>query len=484
MNTSAQAAPDSDRTDSTAETGAGNSAKRAPQKPAVRNRLSKDHQDYWASRLRKRKYTAGNEAIEIPEWQVRMFFDRREAWFNLGTTNRAAAAVKARNVWRHVQAHGLDSAIREFKRRSEHDDSPKAIPTLGEYLSAVEGAGELSPRTFLNYRNCLRTVVGEAFGVKPKKGASRFDYRTGGNQEWAKRIDAIRLSRLTGSRIEAWKRTRLKKAGNSPARLSSTKRTINSYLRCCRSLFSRELVSKLKDVSTPAPIPFSDVSLIENPGSMRYVSKINPETLIVAAENELKARDPEAYKVFLLAVAGGMRKGEIDLLEWNMLDFERNLVLLHETEWLHLKTSDSAGEITLDPEVMAELRDVKKGSKSRFVISSEVVRKYGKRVRTTTRRPRADSARPYYRCAPVFDLLNQWLRGKGVTANKPLHELRKELGAQIATQHGIYAASRFLRHSDITTTARHYADQKERISVGFGAFLRRGNQSTENAKAG
>ena len=43
--------------------------------------------------------------------------------------------------------------------------------------------------------------------------------------------------------------------------------------------------------------------------------------------------------------------------------------------------------------------------------------------------------------------------------------------AIIATEQGIYAASKFLRHSDITTTARHYADQKARINVGLGKFL-------------
>lgn len=41
----------------------------------------------------------------------------------------------------------------------------------------------------------------------------------------------------------------------------------------------------------------------------------------------------------------------------------------------------------------------------------------------------------------------------------------------MATQHGIYAASRFLRHSDITTTARHYAEHKARISIGLGKLL-------------
>jgi hypothetical protein len=67
----------------------------------------------------------------------------------------------------------------------------------------------------------------------------------------------------------------------------------------------------------------------------------------------------------------------------------------------------------------------------------------------------------------VFQRLYEWLRAKGVSANKPLHELRKEIGALIATKHRIFAASTYLRHADITTTARHYADHKARISGWF-----------------
>jgi len=85
--------------------------------------------------------------------------------------------------------------------------------------------------------------------------------------------------------------------------------------------------------------------------------------------------------------------------------------------------------------------------------------------------PRPESMRSHYRCQKTFRHLYAWLRGKGVTANKPLHELRKELGALITSEHGIYSASRFLRHSDIATTARHYADQKTRITVGLGKYL-------------
>ena len=132
---------------------------------------------------------------------------------------------------------------------------------------------------------------------------------------------------------------------------------------------------------------------------------------------------------------------------------------LAETQFLHLKTHGSASSVDIDQEVLAELQGMRPVEFSGFIICSG------------TRPPRPESVRPYYRCKHVFDRLNRWLRAKGITSNKPLHELRKEVGAIVATKHGIYAASRFLRHSDITTTARHYSDHKDRISSGLGRVL-------------
>jgi len=64
-----------------------------------------------------------------------------------------------------------------------------------------------------------------------------------------------------------------------------------------------------------------------------------------------------------------------------------------------------------------------------------------------------------------------WLRSKGIKANKPIHELRKEFGSLVNQKHGIYAASRALRHSDITTSTRHYVAKKQRFTVGLGHLL-------------
>jgi hypothetical protein len=65
----------------------------------------------------------------------------------------------------------------------------------------------------------------------------------------------------------------------------------------------------------------------------------------------------------------------------------------------------------------------------------------------------------------VFRKLIDWLLSKGVKSSRPIHELRKEIGSLIADEHGIYAASRFIRHADIRITAAIYLDKKRRIEA-------------------
>ena len=60
----------------------------------------------------------------------------------------------------------------------------------------------------------------------------------------------------------------------------------------------------------------------------------------------------------------------------------------------------------------------------------------------------------------------------GVTGNKALHQLRKEAGSLIASRDGIFAASAFLRHHDISVTHAFYADKKTRTAIDVGELLR------------
>ena len=143
------------------------------------------------------------------------------------------------------------------------------------------------------------------------------------------RVDAIRLERVTPNRVMEWQRSRVKRAGHSPVALASAKRTANSYVRCARALFGRDIVKRLKGFPLPTPLPFEGVELFEG-GSMKYISKVNAQALIAAARAELKSEEPEVYEAFLLGLFAGMRKAEIDLLEWDLVDFQNGVINLEE----------------------------------------------------------------------------------------------------------------------------------------------------------
>ena len=64
------------------------------------------------------------------------------------------------------------------------------------------------------------------------------------------------------------------------------------------------------------------------------------------------------------------------------------------------------------------------------------------------------------------------LRSKGVTARKPIHELRKESGSMVNRKHGLTAAKDFLRHADIAITAAHYIDRPRQATSGLGSLLK------------
>jgi integrase len=113
--------------------------------------------------------------------------------------------------------------------------------------------------------------------------------------------------------------------------------------------------------------------------------------------------------------------------------------------------------LPVEPEILELFRGWRARATSAFVIESN---RLPKRV-----------GYQWYRCEETFESLLDWLRSKGVTGNKPLHQLRKLYGSEMASVHGIHAASSALRHSDIKTTAEYYADSRVMRTAGFGASL-------------
>jgi hypothetical protein len=134
-------------------------------------------------------------------------------------------------------------------------------------------------------------------------------------------------------------------------------------------------------------------------------------------------------------------------------------VRIEATKFFHPKTADSIGDVPVDPEVMAIFRGYRPPATAHFVIESTEQPKPGRYE--------------YYRCNKHFGSINAWLREKtGLSKRKKaLHTLRKEFGSQLATAHGIFAARKALRHSDITMTNEFYADTTPKVRPGLGYLL-------------
>jgi len=413
-------------------------------------RAAKTHQDYWSDRIRRCTFKGrGGEKYSPPELYVRMFHLEREAWFNLETANRAAAAVKARDIYLSLVSAGWDATLAKFK------PSPVAKAescTVGEFLADVEAHSHLKAMTVRRYAVKLRKMVIDVakleVKVKAKDKLAKYDYVNGGHKKWLAKIDAQPLAVLTADAVNAWRNHYVAKAGTDPVARKSAERSAASYLRCARALFTPDVVGLLK-VKIPGN-PFAGVKL-KDPGAQRYHSDINPEWLLAAAERELRVLHPEQYLALFLCLWAGLRRKEADLLMWAQVDLEAGQINVRRTAYFEPKTEESQRQIDLIPEAVKVLKTFKEGGKTEFVMVGS--------------QPNLEATYDYYRCDCTWRDLNAWLRDKGVTQSKAIHALRKESGSLIASTFGIEAARQHLGHRDIRTTSSHYVSKKKRIEI-------------------
>ena len=384
---------------------------------------------------------------------MRVEFRRRELTFSLRTANKQAVAKRAAAIFRDLVELGVEATIK--KHRGPKDDVPKQEDvTIGAWVAAAEKVFDGSPATFGGYTRALRFIASQILAMqKTKKRFGRSQ-----SKNYRKQIDSTQLAIFTPAALQSWRIAYVKRAGENPAKQRSARISANSAIRQARAIFSRKIVKFVSWVALPDPLPFSGVEFFPRE-SMKYHSKIDPAALLRAAHDELLACDPEVFKALILGLGGGLRRGEIDRLLWRQLDFSAKLIRIEVTETGPLKSPDSAGVVPMDDALVAILRGLKARSQGPFVL------KGGTGV--TASLPWGQR----YRCTDVFDRLTQWLRQHGVEGARPLHTLRKEAGSLVATEAGIHAASRFLRHADIQVTAAFYADHKERVAVRIGALL-------------
>jgi integrase len=423
--------------------------------PQKIRRVGRSHVDYWTPRLKKRSYLDRDGRLaEIPEWQVRIAHLGRREWFNTGTANKAAAAEKARKIYLSLISKGWQATLDDFKPDMQVS---KDGCTVGEFLDQVKAVSGLKPVTYEIYAKKFRSLVAGVFGIDG--GKAKHDYVNGGHKAWLEKVSAVRLDRLAPAKVNEWKVRELKAASKNPLQLKRASVTLRSILLSSKALFTREIRKHLT-LRLPLPLPLEGITLPEA-GKSRYKSEINPALLLTAAERELaegiQDEDqpanprPELFKIVLLALGAGLRRDEIDKLQWGQVQWVRSAIRVETTEHGSTKSAESEADVDVDPGLLEILKTYmpEPGKGSPFVIESAI-------------QPRPQSVKNHhYRCNRHFKELVTWLRGKGLKSRNALHALRKEFGSQICAQAGIFAASIALRHSSINLTREYYIDKKQ-----------------------
>lgn len=413
--------------------------------------LSRNSIAYWKERIHKPKA----RQVECANYCVRISHLGRRIFFNLESSEKEIAARKAAEIYKSIIAHGWDDTLEIFRPdllRKEIEKStslPNTLGTLFHYATLFSAA---RPSTIQGYIRSMRRIVADLMSISKKGKAGSNDLNR--FQAFRDEVDATEMSEITPERILAWREHYVARRNSSPSERASAMRTANTHIRNCKSLFSRKYLTLLrKEMNLPNPLPFEGISL-PSPGSSRYRSKIDARKILNAAEIDLAPNHTEAYKIFLLALHCGLRVSEIDHLLWKNVDLDESVITIESTEYHQLKSEDSAGQIKIGADITEIFKSFAEQGRSTFVVDDSIP-------------AISDKSRRKYRLATHLRVLKRWLRMKGVTANKPIHELRKEVGSVIARDHGIYAASRFLRHSDIKVTADHYLDIKIEIIPQF-----------------
>jgi integrase len=415
--------------------------------------LSKSDVRFWQEKISKQATTGANgQAYQQSDYSVRIQHQGRRELFTLGTPNKYEAARKAREIHQQLVATGWDATLATYKPKS--DTAPKCDCTVGEFLAELRAFHASQAKTIDNYAVPFRRIVAELAGIPSGgRGGSASSHRL-----WREQVEAVKLSLLTPGKIQKWKESFIVRAGDDPTLQNSARITVNSALRESRSLFSAKMLEGLEGIVLPDPLPFSAVKLEKQP-SMRYRSTFDVMQLIRDAREELSSNEPELFKIFVLAVMAGLRRNEIDKLEWSSFNWHAETISIEATSYFKPKSEDSSRTIWTPPELMALFRGYQAKALGRFVLQSRVA-------------PIMGLAYEHYRGARLFDKLIVWLRSKGVIAKKPIHELRKEFGSLITQRFGIYAAKELLGHSDISVTAAHYSEAKGKPTVGMGDLLK------------
>jgi integrase len=419
--------------------------------------ISKYSREYWKNRLgkRKRKLPDGSSRDSL-EYAVQIQFNGQRKWFNAYTSNRDIAIDRVMKFYEILRGRGnWEEAKNAIFPGKVHK---KINVSVGDYIESAMKTCTKNNRTLQIYIQKFRTLVADICNISRPREAS---YARGtAYLEWLDRVHRVKLEQITVQKVQIWKKQRMERGSSTPIQEASTRRTINSILRNVKSLFAEQI---RRNIGLLLPVPlFVDGIELESVRTLPYFSKIpNFNKFLRAAREKLYCHPPgsiehEGYKIILLALLAGLRRDEIDTLSWAQIDLSHGKI--------HICTNEFTGAKTYGSERMVDISEAfsktfkcfqEEFPEDRFVVHNSV------QPNTTLK------TQHHYRCYRIFRFVSKWLNENGINDEKPLHALRKEYGSELAKNHGIYAASISLGHSDIRITRSTYVAKKDRYLLDY-----------------
>ncbi len=426
-----------------------------------------DHADYWTSRLVRRKFTnPDGTRAEASEWSVRLFHIGREAYFNLATGNKAAAAHKARDIHRFLLAKGWDATNAKFK--------PKAAPRP-DALTVAD-----FPVTF---RATLATLETPPRSLTAEFYLARL-------LQVCRAVKVRRVDELTPEKVDDFKagyRAAARRDGRPDATLE---RSLRSTLRNAGACFTADLLAaygkqglpllsnpfagklgkKGLDIESYQPLPrdllatiWHDAAVLRD-GDPSAPAPVKRGVFVP----DFREANAAAYAVLLLELGCGLRREEADKAEWSWFGNYpdgRPYIKVQATAHFTPKSGQSR-DVPVEKAVFEELVGLREKELARtgrlcpFVVPGldEIA------VADKSAPPRTNR---YYRCDRAHRALVIWLRARGVADRHPCHALRKEFGSFVATTFSLFHAQKLLGHSSPTVTSRHYASLVGVPNIGF-----------------
>lgn len=393
---------------------------------AKSNRLPRSHKDYWKDRVFKQSYKdkSTGQTMQVGHFSVRLSYRNRRETFSLNTSNRKLAADLAKEIDVYLRANGWADTINKYK---DEAIEPDEIRTIGDLIRNAERKSEVKPRTFRQNRGSLRRIVGFIKGIKSDdRSKYRPDLERGG--KWQEKIDRIHLDSITHEMIQDWRKKQL--ANLHPKERQTKGKSIDSTINQARSLW------KYCDLQNP----FSGFKWKQT--ARRFQPSTKAGELIYKAKQELEQAYPEAHKALVLCMFFGLRRSEADCLTWEQVLTQEKKIRIETTPYFSPKSENSEREIPIQESVLRDLVRWKEEGHPVFVLDGGEAK--------------PNCPYTYYRAAETWDTLIEWLRKNGVNKRTPIHYLRGLAGSLMYETNDVYAAQRYLGHSDIRTTIGSY----------------------------